>query len=162
MPPLFSSLARFQHAARPRLDLCTPYRSHLAYCQTLCRLKSSSASSNLATTTFITPRWLSELKHRIGKCILFGLKPDQADEAGHILKILARDWRTLLAGSEGFLVGENRAGLERHKVVWGDMVGLKAPGQRLESLFPIIVVTINTDWRTIGCHGMLPMFLDWR
>ena len=68
-------------------------------------------------------RWLPDLKSRIGKCITFGLRPTQTDEAGAILRVLASDWRTLLAGSEGFLVGRGRAGLERHTVVWGDMVG---------------------------------------
>ena len=46
----------------------------------------------------------------------------QVDEAGNILRFLARDWKELLAGSEGFLVGRSRAGLERHRVVWGEMV----------------------------------------
>ena len=71
----------------------------------------------------LSARWLPDLKSRIGKCITFGLRPTQTDEAGAILRVLASDWRTLLAGSEGFLVGRGRAGLERHKVVWGDMVG---------------------------------------
>jgi len=35
---------------------------------------------------------------------------------------VARDWRELLAGSEGFLVGKGRAGLEGQEVVWGEMV----------------------------------------
>lgn len=74
------------------------------------------------TSVPLPPRWLSELKARIGKCLLFGLKPAQIDEAGGILSIVARDWRGLIAGSEGFLVGKGRAGLEGHKVVWGDMV----------------------------------------
>lgn len=75
------------------------------------------------TSVSLPPRWLSELKARIGKCLLFGLKPAQIDEAGGILSIVARDWRELLAGSEGFLVGKGRAGLEGHQVVWGEMVG---------------------------------------
>ena len=72
--------------------------------------------SNLAS------RWLSDLRARIGKCIIFGLKPSQVDEAGQILRIVTREWRELLAGSEGFLVGRGRAGLERHQVAWGEMV----------------------------------------
>ena len=72
------------------------------------------------------PRWLSDVKERIGKCITFGMKPDQVDEAGQILQELARDWRSLVAGSEGFLVGKGRVGLQSQAVVWGEqdtMVG---------------------------------------
>ena len=57
---------------------------------------------------------------------MFGMKPGQIDEAGHILQELARDWRNLLAGSQGFLTGKGRVGLESQAVVWGEqdtMVG---------------------------------------
>lgn len=54
--------------------------------------------------------------------MLFGLQPEQTRVAGDILKQLARDWRELVAGSEGFLTGKDRQGLFRHNVVWGEMV----------------------------------------
>lgn len=54
--------------------------------------------------------------------MMFGLKPAQIDEGGQILQQLARDWRELLAGSEGFLTDEKRRGLFRHNVVWGEQV----------------------------------------
>ncbi|KAL2002703.1 hypothetical protein VTN02DRAFT_6134 [Thermoascus thermophilus] len=60
-------------------------------------------------------------KRRIGRCLMFGLKPHQVQEAGRILQQLARDWRELIAGSEGFLTDETRRGLFRHNVVWGEM-----------------------------------------
>lgn len=66
-------------------------------------------------------RWLSDLKSRIGKCIIFGLQPEQLQRAGNILDVVAREWRDLVAGSEGFLTGPKRAGLEKHRVVWGEM-----------------------------------------
>lgn len=53
---------------------------------------------------------------------MFGLKPAQIDEGGQILQQLARDWRELLAGSEGFLTDEKRRSLFRHNVVWGEQV----------------------------------------
>lgn len=53
---------------------------------------------------------------------MFGLKPTQVDEAGKILQQLARDWRELIAGSEGFLTDEKRRSLYQHRVVWGEMV----------------------------------------
>jgi len=54
--------------------------------------------------------------------MMFGLKPTQVEEAGKILQQLARDWRELIAGSEGFLTDEKRRSLYRHNVVWGEMV----------------------------------------
>lgn len=68
----------------------------------------------------LTSRWLSDLKQRVGKCILFGLQASQVDEAGRIMGVVAKDWRELVAGREGFLVGRGRGGLERHQVVWGE------------------------------------------
>jgi hypothetical protein len=52
---------------------------------------------------------------------MFGLNHEQAGQAAHITKVLGEDWRELLAGSEGFLTSDKRAGLLRHNVVWGEM-----------------------------------------
>ncbi|KAL8759064.1 MAG: hypothetical protein Q9199_001018 [Rusavskia elegans] len=82
----------------------------------------ASTTRRQLTPLALPSRWLSDLRSRLGKCIIFGLKPAQVDEAGAILRVLAREWRELLAGSEGFLVGKRRAGLEGHQVVWGEMV----------------------------------------
>lgn len=53
------------------------------------------------------------------------MNAQQTDEAGSILREIARDWRELLAGSEGFLTSKERRGLYRQEVVWGeqDMMG---------------------------------------
>ncbi|EXJ78350.1 hypothetical protein A1O3_09511 [Capronia epimyces CBS 606.96] len=48
------------------------------------------------------------------------MSPKMVDEAGEILRILGRDWRELVAGSEGYLTDEKRAGLHRHNIVWGE------------------------------------------
>ncbi|KAL5359538.1 hypothetical protein BJX96DRAFT_183823 [Aspergillus floccosus] len=72
----------------------------------------------------IDPRWLSTTKQRIGRCMMFGLKPPQVQEAGEILQQLARDWRELIAGSEGYLTDATRRGLFRQNVAWGEMVWL--------------------------------------
>lgn len=53
---------------------------------------------------------------------MFGLRPDQDQDAGHILLQLARDWRELVAGSEGYLTGWKHRGLFRQNVAWGEMV----------------------------------------
>lgn len=56
--------------------------------------------------------------------MMFGLKPAQIEDAGKILQQLARDWRELIAGSEGFLTDEKRRSLYKHNVVWGEQVCL--------------------------------------
>lgn len=92
-----------------------------AYLQAFQRFRSTeTTASNVPSEPPLNPRWLSDAKTRIGKCITFGLRPHQVQEAGSILHDLARDWRELLAGSEGFLTGPRRRGLFRHRVVWGD------------------------------------------
>ncbi|KAI1115788.1 thioesterase-like superfamily-domain-containing protein [Nemania sp. NC0429] len=65
-------------------------------------------------------RWVSDVSERIGKCIMFGCDAAQIKRAGGILSTLAREWRVLSAGSEGFLTG-GRRGLEDQQVVWGEM-----------------------------------------
>lgn len=89
--------------------------------------RSSTPENSPARPHTIDPRWLTSMKSRIGKCMMFGLKPTQVEEAGKILQQLARDWRELIAGSEGFLTDEKRRSLYRHNVVWGEMVGLWPP-----------------------------------
>lgn len=59
---------------------------------------------------------------RVGKFVAFGLPPTRLDEADSIMRTVSSDWRELVAGSEGFLLGPGRAGLENHAVVWGEMV----------------------------------------
>ncbi|KAI5808750.1 thioesterase-like superfamily-domain-containing protein [Peziza echinospora] len=66
-------------------------------------------------------KWLSSIKSRIGKCILWGLKDSEAPEVAAILKDLAVNWREYAAGANGYLIDEKRRGLYRHPVVWGDM-----------------------------------------
>lgn len=75
----------------------------------------------------MSPRWLSDLKSRIGRCITFGLSAPQQQEAGRICEVLARDWRELVAGSEGFLTAKGFRGLWRQHVVWGEMVRPSSP-----------------------------------
>lgn len=79
--------------------------------------------ANLTSASMpIDPRWLSEVKQRIGKCITFGLTSKYLDEAGAILQQLASDWTELVVGSEGYLTAPGRVGLDKQAVVWGEMV----------------------------------------
>ncbi|KAL1973462.1 hypothetical protein VTN31DRAFT_6097 [Thermomyces dupontii] len=112
---------------RPR-----PLNSISAALAPRCNHHSPAAAANVAsdstpktqpsqTESPIDPRWLTLIKRRIGKCLMFGLKPPQVLEAGRILQRIARDWRELVAGSQGFLTQETRRGVFRQNVAWGDM-----------------------------------------
>lgn len=79
-------------------------------------------SHHTAQNYAIPQNWLSDLKTRIGRCIVFGLQPAQLDDAGDILRIVAGNWKELVAGSEGFLVGPRREGLEGQVVVGDGIV----------------------------------------
>lgn len=59
---------------------------------------------------------------------MFGLNDSQVARAGAILAEIARDWRELVAGSEGFLTGPDRRGLYRQEVVWGEMDSMVSSG----------------------------------
>ncbi|KAJ4984929.1 hypothetical protein SVAN01_09623 [Stagonosporopsis vannaccii] len=80
------------------------------------------SSTETPATEKLSPRWLSDVRARIGKCIMFGINDAQTSEAGSILQQVSSDWRELLAGSEGFLTGQEYRGLYRQEVVWGEMV----------------------------------------
>jgi hypothetical protein len=116
-------LTRFAGLAPPsRALLPTAQRvPHLA------RFQSTTPNSNEPTLASLSPRWLSDLKARIGRCILFGLTEDQSNTAGAILQEVTKDWSSLVAGSEGFLTGKGRMGLYRQEVVWGEMVSSSRP-----------------------------------
>ncbi|KAI1849504.1 hypothetical protein JX265_012755 [Neoarthrinium moseri] len=79
------------------------------------RLATSSAAPEAPPA-----RWHADLKTRLGKCIIFGCTPPQVQRAAGVLRAVAQEWRTLTAGSEGFLTGGLR-GLEDQAVVWGEM-----------------------------------------
>jgi hypothetical protein len=86
----------------------------------------SAYSRHRSTTTEpatekLSPRWLADVKQRLGKCMTFGMQAEQVARAGAVLETVAKDWRELVAGSEGFLTSEDRRGFYRHAVVWGEM-----------------------------------------
>ncbi len=63
-------------------------------------------------------RWLSDLKARLGRCIIFGLPKEQIGQAGQAAKVLGQGWRGLIAGREGYLIDSGQEGTVR----WGEMV----------------------------------------
>ncbi|KAM7218277.1 hypothetical protein V8F06_006340 [Rhypophila decipiens] len=65
-------------------------------------------------------RWITDLRDRVGKCIIFGCSNRQVSRSAEVLRALAVEWKDLLAGSEGFLTG-GRRGLDSQKIAWGEM-----------------------------------------
>lgn len=121
MRPLLRSPTTIGTSAICRLALAPSYTLP----HQLHRSSSTSSPSPAAAETSppaVSPRFLSDLQSRIGRCIMFGLRREQQQEAGRICEVLARDWRELVAGSEGFLTEKGRRGLWKHEVVWGEMV----------------------------------------
>ncbi|KZM22649.1 uncharacterized protein EKO05_0009687 [Ascochyta rabiei] len=116
MRPLTTRAALLRSSASPRTPsaqrarLPVPRLPH-------CRFSSTEAPA----TERLSPRWLSDVRARIGKCIMFGIDDAQTSKAGSILQEVSSDWRELLAGSEGFLTGQEYRGLYRHEVAWGEM-----------------------------------------
>lgn len=84
-------------------------------------LETSTSTPEQTPAPSLPPRWLSDIRSRIGKCIFWGLSHGQLEKAGSIMKVIARDWRELVVGSEGFLTGKGREGLRRHEISWGQM-----------------------------------------
>ncbi|CZT23396.1 uncharacterized protein RCC_09109 [Ramularia collo-cygni] len=106
------ALRRATHATSPAAS--TPFA---------CSSRELHSTADVPQTAKVSPssRWLSDIKNRIGYCITFGLKPAQTVEAGSILDEISRDWRELLAGSEGYLTDKKRLSMLRRPVAWGDM-----------------------------------------
>ncbi|KAF2868999.1 thioesterase-like superfamily-domain-containing protein [Massariosphaeria phaeospora] len=80
-----------------RYGLSTPVPTHCRRAaQRLARYQSTATStSDEPTTPSLSPRWLSDIKTRVGKCINFGLDTPQTMKAGSILQEIAVDWREL-------------------------------------------------------------------
>lgn len=126
-PPLSSSF----HSKTPRL----------CHIPAVARTRTFH-SHHIAQSYAVPQSWLSDLKTRMGKCIVFGLQPAQLNEAGDILRIVAGNWRELVAGSEGFLVGHRREELEGHVVV----------GDGIVSALWFLVINFKTQIREISTY----------
>ncbi|QIX01071.1 hypothetical protein AMS68_006588 [Peltaster fructicola] len=98
------------------------FKSHRA-CSNACRFPHPRRGSTLQqspATAKLSSRWLSDVKLRLGKCLTFGLDDEQKIIAGDVLSTLSRDWRELVAGSEGFLTQKHRRGLYRYPIAWAE------------------------------------------
>lgn len=95
-------------------------------------------------------RWLSDVKARLGKCIHFGMNEEQVTRAGVLLAEVTRDWKELVAGSEGYLISPKRAGITSTLLEWGhqDKMGHINNVQYIR-----YCETSRTNWtRQIGEH----------
>lgn len=139
IPRRFSHLPKFSSLSSSiiRPVVCRHYLSS----------KTIGSASPGSGTASLGPKWLSDIKARIGKCIMFGLKPAQVDEAGEILQKIGTDWRQLLAGLEGYLTCERRRGLSRQSVVWGEMVCSQL--RFLSEPFQVLLLECTRD-RAVG------------
>lgn len=101
-------------------------------------------------TEALNPRWLSDVKSRLGQCIHFGMNETQTTAAGLLLAEVSRDWRSLLAGSEGYLTHPLRAGISSVPINWGDQDSM---GHVNNVQYVRFCETSRTNWtRKIGDH----------
>ncbi|KAL6863576.1 Thioesterase/thiol ester dehydrase-isomerase [Trichoderma novae-zelandiae] len=91
------------------------------------RTLSTTARSRAATLPpasengAINSRWLSDLQSNLQTSLSLAIAPAKADEVRDRLAFLDKNWLELSAGREGFLADEERRGVDRHAVQWGDM-----------------------------------------
>ncbi|KAJ9660783.1 hypothetical protein H2198_002322 [Neophaeococcomyces mojaviensis] len=98
----------------------------------------------------LDPRWLSDTKSRLGKCILFGMDQAQTTRAGMLLADVSLNWRTLLAGSEGFPTDPRRTGISSAPIDWGSQ---DAMGHVNNVQYVRYAESSRTNWtRQIGEH----------
>ncbi|ROV88648.1 hypothetical protein VMCG_10321 [Cytospora schulzeri] len=114
-------LGRGWATAAPSTAPSTAPAPKLARALSACSSRFSKTSTTFSADAITDPppRWLSDIRSRLGKCLMFGCSPAQVAEAGQVIRALAGEWRELLAGSEGFLTG-GRRGLDGQQVVWGE------------------------------------------
>ncbi|TFB02706.1 hypothetical protein CCMA1212_005485 [Trichoderma ghanense] len=89
---------------------------------TTARLRASTpppASENGA----VNSRWLSDLQSKLHKSLSLKIAPSKIEEVKERLAYLDQNWLKLSAGREGYLADEERRGVDRHAVQWGDMSG---------------------------------------
>ena len=68
----------------------------------------------MAATRFFLP----EIKSRVGKCIMFGVKEDQTQHTAQISRLVADRWKNIVVGEEGFVAKDSLT----DRVRWGEMV----------------------------------------
>ncbi|KAL7805913.1 Thioesterase/thiol ester dehydrase-isomerase [Trichoderma gracile] len=69
----------------------------------------------------INSRWLSDLQSKLKKSLTLKISSSKAEEVRQRLAYLDENWLQLSAGREGYLADEERRGVDRHAVQWGDM-----------------------------------------
>ncbi|KAH0542559.1 hypothetical protein FGG08_003064 [Glutinoglossum americanum] len=108
--------------------------------------------------TNLNPRWLSDLKKRVGYCICFGLSQAQVEEAGNIMREVTNDWRELTAGPEGFLTGPDRR-VHVNNVVY-NRYAESARVKWLHNFAIHIDPQHNQDWMALATPNSLGLILQ--
>ncbi|KAH9995940.1 thioesterase-like superfamily-domain-containing protein [Xylariaceae sp. FL0662B] len=116
-PPATTALLRIRRSTPPSRYYCSNNNNNTT--------TTTAGGGNTHPASELPPppppgRWYSDLRARLGKCIVFGCSAAQVTRAAGVLRTMATEWRALTAGSEGFLTG-GRRGLEGQQVVWGEM-----------------------------------------
>ena len=87
------------------------------------------------------------------------MPPPLIDDAGKVLQELGRDWRQLMAGSEGFITHPTRAGLHRHAIYWGDQDTM---GHVNNVMYVRYAESGRVNWtRNYGKHFDIPNRQKW-
>lgn len=126
MPPLQRLRPAFATSHLPLIPIrlqTRPFASSTASLSHKPKPPATTTSAGLAIPPPPPSRWIAELKARIGKCVVFGCDDRQIARAADVLRVLAGEWRELLAGSEGFLTG-GRRGIEGQVCLDGGCAGL--------------------------------------
>ncbi|KAM4066183.1 thioesterase-like superfamily protein [Hirsutella rhossiliensis] len=90
------------------------------------RAHHKAAEAGGPKSASFNPRWFAELGHRISQCLARQPKTDDGKLLRERLEYIDKHWLELSAGREGFLTSHRWRGLDKHTVVWGEMVS----GQR--------------------------------
>lgn len=84
--------------------------------------KAAAGQSQEPKSAALSPRWFTDLRDRIKKCLSLNIGAEDAGRLRERLDYLGKHWLELSAGCEGFLTTDRWRGLDKHSVAWGDMV----------------------------------------
>ena len=130
--------------------LCASCDAFRSYGRTFSCSAIAAQEQTQGPTKNLSSRWLSDVKSRLGKCIHFGMDEAQVTRAGILLTEVARDWKDLVAGSEGYLTSPKRAGISSTLIEWGSQDTM---GHVNNVQYVRYCETSRTNWtRQIGEH----------
>ncbi|KAF1839606.1 hypothetical protein BDW02DRAFT_486180 [Decorospora gaudefroyi] len=106
----------------------------------------STSSNDAPATAALSPRWLSDVRTRIGRCIDFGIKPEQSQEAASILQEIVTDCHVNNVMYNRYAESARvnwtlnfAANDPKHKAEWMELMTPKSVG--------LILRSIKTDYK---------------